>query len=360
MKQSAYLSKSSLDFSDKDPAKKKPASKDYQNDTQLEEAEKSVIGHTRIGSNFDFTNFGLFFKHKTSNSRSSNDSYASRVHIKKKSNETSSSKESTLKRMSSKDFSNLEELCENTTVITNPIENNAHSKKVSTEISLSKNLSEEGMDASHEELTGAYLGKSNENKKLRAVSFYGIMKPSKEDKQEQEIMGTISKLGLSGEGEEQEKIETSICKDLKLPKTTLNNEVIERIKSKALHHRRTSVSNNLNNTNTSMSNSSVSNLSSFNSIQSGQAEMRTNNNSVFNGSRKLNKTPSFNNQGKKEISDNNLLEPFRNSNSVLFSPFEPETSSVDTQALIKESVLSQVNKSNYFNNSITGTDKPSD
>ena len=331
MKQSANLLKSTLDIPEKEKEipKKKPNSRDSQSDYQVEDSDRPSAGSSKPVSHFDFNSLSFFFNHKPSNSRSSNDSYASRVHIKKKSNETSSSKESTLKRISSKDFSNLEELNENTTIITNPLDTKAHSKKQSNEISCSKQLSDGGGDGSQEELhESPHLEKEKKTKKARGTSFSGVIRPSKDEKLDQQILGTISKLGLNEEGDQQDKVDISVCKDLKRAKNNYNIEVIERIKSKALHHRKTSFANNVTNYNTSAGVANTTNMSGImnnSGIGAGtiqnQSEIRTNNNSLFNGYRKINKIPVFpmtTVQHKKDGLDANQADPFKDLSYLIF------------------------------------------
>jgi hypothetical protein len=285
MKQSSLTSPSSLDFPDKDPNKKKPLNKEPQTDINSDDIEKASATHSKGGSHFDFSNFGLFFKNKSSNSRSSKDSSASRLHIQKKSNETSSSKESTMKRMSSKDFSDLGELYENTTVITNPVETKPASNKISNDVSLSKILADDDLDV----LLGEELDKDG----IRITK--GVRKDSKDERLEHDPFGTISKLGFADDADAL----------VKLSKTDLNAEVIERIKTKALPHRRTSTSNSTSNSNQS-------------STPSGNIEIRTNNNSVFTGLRQMSTKG-------KDIFDNSFSDPIKATVSALFN--SPEVSS---------------------------------
>jgi len=295
MKQSSLLSPSSLDFPDKDPNKKKPLNKEPQTDINSDDIEKASASHSKSGSHFDFSNFGLFFKNKSSNSRSSKDSSASRLNIQKKSNETSSSKESTMKRMSSKDFSDLGELYENTTVITNPVETKPTSNKISNDASLSKILGDDDLDV--------LLGEELTAEGLKITK--GIRKDSKDERLEHDPFGTISKLGFADDLEEHKKAEAL----MKLSKTDLNAEVIERIKTKALPHRRTSTSNSTNNSN---------NSSNPNSTPIGNIEIRTNNNSVFTGLRQMSTKG-------KDIFDNSFSDPIKATVSALFN--SPEMSS---------------------------------
>ncbi len=286
MKQSSLTSPSSLDFPDKDPNKKKPLNKEPQTDINSDDIEKASANHSKGGSHFDFSNFGLFFKGKSSNSRSSKDSSASRLHIQNKSNETSSSKESTLKRIPSKDFSDLGELCENTTVIPNPVETKPASHKISNDVSLSKILADDDLDV----LLGEELDKDG----IRITK--GVRKDSKDERLEHDPFGTISKLGFADDLEEHKKAEILAGK--------LNAEVIERIKTKALPHRRTSTSNSTNNSN--------------NTTPSGNIEIRTNNNSVFTGLRQMSTKG-------KDIFDNSFSDPIKATVSALFN--SPEVSS---------------------------------
>jgi len=332
MKQSALLSPSSLDFPDKDPNKKKPLIREPHPDINSDDNERTSAGHSKGGSHFDFANFGLFFKHKSSNSRSSKDSSASRLHIQKKSNETSSSKESTMKRMSSKDFSNLDDLYENTTVITNPVDPKVQAQKISNDASLSKILADD---------LDILLGEE-----LSASPDRAMLKSSKDEKLEHDPFGTISKFGFADESDKSDV--------LRLSKTDLNAEVIERIKTKALPHRR--------NSNTSMQSNS-NNSSNPNSTQSGNIEVRTNNNSVFTGLRQIGTKglTSTTNQSKKDVFDYSFNDPIKASVSALFnspevssspsgyhgdkaaprSPLQPTsllTKSIEAQELIREDV----------------------
>lgn len=290
MSQTSHLTQSYRATSDKEPLKNKYSTRDSQNDPYLEDTEKVGRGLQKIGFKFDCTNFAVFFKHRTTNSRGSNDSHTGRMHLKKRSNETSSSsRENTLKRLSSKDLSNLEELYENTTIITTPQETKPHSKKVSNEIPMP--WREYLLDAP----------KIDQKKKLRGMSLSGTSLTSKDERQEQQIIGTISKLGLSGDSEDQ-KTDISVGKDLKLSKSNFNSEVIERIKSKALHYRNSSLSAQKN------SNDYFSSTLK----QNVQAD-------TFSEAKKAVKGSD---QSKNEGFDFELMEAFKNSDSLLFRPFE--------------------------------------
>ena len=316
MKQPTHLSPNPLELPEKDHNKKKSIQKDYQGEISFEDIEKSLTSNNKPASHFDYTNFGIFFKHKASKSRSSKDSNASRFHIKKKSNETSSSKESTLKRMSSKDFSNLEELYENTTVITNPAETKPRSKQVSNEFSLTKILVEDDMEVSSGDLSDSFT----EKKKAKGVSLYGNNRLSKDDKSEQGAIGGTFKLGFIDDWEEYKKMETPITgnKELKLPKNGFNAEVIERIMTKALPGRRISGSNSAIN-NSGMNN--TDNSATSNSAATPQNEVRTNNNSIFTGWRQSNKEANSGGGLNKKITmETDLIDPIRASVSALFSP----------------------------------------
>ena len=317
MKQSTHLSPNPLELPPQDHLKKKSIQKDHQGEISFEDIEKSLSSQHKPASHFDFSNFGIFFKHKASHSRSSKDSSASRFHIKKKSNETSSSKESTLKRMSSKDFSNLEDLYENTTVITNPQESKPYSKQVSNEVSFTKILVEDDMEASSGDLSESFT----EKKKMKGVGHYGNNnRLSKEERYEQGAIGGI-KLGFIDDWEEQKKTDTPTAGgiDIKLPKSGFNAEVIERIKTKALPGRRISGSNS------AINNSGLNNISgnsgTSNSASTPQNDVRTNNNSIFTGWKQSNKEGL----NKKITMETDLNDPIRATVSALFSPLGSES-----------------------------------
>jgi len=239
--------------------KKSGPYKEYQPEAHNEESDRGQGHYSKISSHFDYSNLGLFFGGRPAQMKTPNENVIGKVHSKKKSNEAVSSKEGTLKHTSSKDFSNLEELYENTTIINNPSETKPHTKKKSNEITLAKNSSEDSNDISQNAFLENVLFKNTNKKKS---SFSSLMKTQKEDRIDQEIAEDISKLGLDN-ADEQEKYESnSSLKDLKVNKTNL--KVLERIKSKALPNRH-SLNPNI-------------------TSETPKFESRTNNNSIFAGS----------------------------------------------------------------------------
>jgi len=211
--------------------KKSGQSKEHQSDVQSEEADRGQGNYSKITSHFDYSNLGLFFRGRPNQIKGDNENVIGKAHSKKKSSEAISSKEGTLKRTSSKDFSNLEELYENTTIINNPSETKPRSKKKSNEI----NLNEENQDISQNAFFENVLFKSHYKKKSREKSFSNLLKAQKEEKLDQEIANDISKLGLDNP-EEQDKNEANSClKDPKVSKTSL--KVLEMVKTKALTNR---------------------------------------------------------------------------------------------------------------------------
>jgi len=321
---SAYHSTPFFNFSERETHINKSYNRDLpQEVSYMEDNDKFYSNFSKGGSGFDSSNFGVFFQHKPINSKSSNESYANRNHKKKKSHETSSSRENTMKRMPSKEYSNLEELYDNTIIASSPeMKHQQYIKKFSNEVPLSRFTHEDGLSVVLEELSmpyNTYIERTGVRNEMKSGH---TMPRTKTIKEEQSIMGTLSKLDLYGESESEDQKAQNVS-NMKLPKGNFNNEVIERIMSKALHHRRVNGINQSNNT--SNFNTSSHNL---NMPQYNQSEVRHNNNSVFNnGSRKNKKGTNFaqNQPNKKEVPifNNYSQDPFRHSsNNVIFSPFE--------------------------------------
>lgn len=241
--------------------KKSGPSREYQTESHNEDFDRAPGHYSKNTSHFDYSNLSLFFGGRPNQLKSPTEHFAGKLHSKKKSNETSSSKEGTLKHTSSKDYSNLDELFENTTIINNP----PHSKKRSNEITLGKNQSEEGTDAPLGISPEAALFKNHNKKKSSKNSFSSLLKAApKEDKLDQEIAEDISKLGLNLD-DDQEKTEMNNFKDIKVSKNNL--KVLDRIKNKTLNYRQGAFINNT--------------FEPPKSTPHSQIETRTNNNSVF-------------------------------------------------------------------------------
>jgi len=302
-----FFSFNSLDLSDKNKHRKKVSSRGEFSNEFADDSDKIPPNPSKPVLNFDPAEFGLFFKHKPTNSRSSNGSKSSQMHNKKKSYETSSSKESTLKRMSSKDFSHLEELFANTTVISNPPDMKQHSKRASNEVFLPKTLVDEPSGTS---APGLFVERPDAKKNMRGVSFSGYVKPVKEEDndQDQEILGTISKLGLGGDNEEQ-KMEPSFSKDRKL--NDINPEVMGRIMAKSLHNRRVSGA-----AGTSSYVISPTTPTYFNP----QIEGRHNNNSLFKNLRPGTTTNITN--PNNFVTKKDVPNKYQNVPTVMISPYE--------------------------------------
>jgi len=209
--------------------KKSGPSRESQSEAQNEEADKGQGHYSKITSHFDYSNLGLFFRGRPNQMKGNTENVITKVHNKKKSNETISCKEGALRHTSSKDYSNLEELYENTTIINNPNETIHQSTKKSNDINSGKTLIDENQDMYLENT----LFKNHNKKESREKSLNSVLKAQKEEKLDQEIVNDISKLGLDNL-DEQEKSESNM-KDTKTTKS--NIKVIERIKTKALPNR---------------------------------------------------------------------------------------------------------------------------
>jgi len=238
--------------------KKSGPNKEHQVENHNEETDRGQGHYSKIASHFDYSNLGLFFGARPAQMKSSNENVIGKVHSKKKSNETVSSKEGTLKHTSSKDFSNLEELYENSSIITNPSETKAHSKKKSNEITMGKNSSEDNNEISQNAFLENVLFKCTNKKKS---SFSSLLKAQKEERLDQEIVEDISKLALDNPDEQEKSEFNNPLKDIKIPKGNL--KVLERIKCKTLLNRQS--------------------LNPDITSETPKFESRTNNNSVFAG-----------------------------------------------------------------------------
>jgi hypothetical protein len=266
MNKTSAVNQNPIDPTQKDTLhgkKKSGPSRDSHSEAQGEDSDVKQGYHSKNTSHFDYSNLSLFFGARTGPMKSPNEGIMGKVHSKKKSNETCSSGGGTLKHPSSKDYSNLDELFENTTIIPNPTETKPHFKKRSNEIAVSKNQSDDNNDPMG---LDAALFKNHLKKKSREKSFSNILKNAKEDKIEQEIAADISKLGFNMD-DDQDKGEFTSFKDIKASKNNL--KVLERIKNKALHHRNGAI--NVNVSETPKTTSTV------------PLESRTNNTSVFQG-----------------------------------------------------------------------------
>lgn len=216
--------------------KKSGSIKEPLSDTTPDDSDRAQGHYSKITSHFDYSNLGLFFGGRPSQPKAPNEGVIGKVETKKKVSEPTSGKDvPALKHQSSKDFSNLDELCENTTIINNPSENKTHSKKKSNEMTFSKNADEDVNDISQTFfLENSFLKQSSKNKS-REKSFSSLLKGPKDDKIDQEIAQDIYKLGLDANPEDQDKSSDNSLRDLKVPKNNL--KVLERIKNKALPNR---------------------------------------------------------------------------------------------------------------------------
>lgn len=340
MKQQNHLSKNSHEFSDKDSVKKRSSVVDNPNDFYVDDTARSASNSGRNASNFDHSNFALFFNPRKAYPKGSNDSalsQAGQLHLKKKSHEATSSKESSLKRMSSKDSSNIEELCENTSIINYPIESKPSSSKPFAESFFPKGSNDEYLELLQED--SSRRKDRGQRKSPEEGSFSEPIKLPKEEKQEQEMIENIFKMAMKGEEQEQEKVEALVSKDLKLPKNTnINIEVIERIKTKALHPNR---NNSVLQQDPSPQNMSITSTSAFDNDPS---RVRNNNLSLFQGPRPFKKEHSVPSSTNKEPFEVPPADPLRKSISALFPGMESETTpayQLESQTPIKGPILAK-------------------
>jgi hypothetical protein len=212
--------------------KKSGQSREFQPETCSDDADRSQPLHSKISSHFDYSNLGLFFGGRPAQVKPSTEGIIGKLHAKKKSNETCSSKEGTLKHASSKDYSNLDELFENTTIISNPSETKPHTKRRSNEISLNKASNDDANDLAQANFLETLLFKNHNKKKSSKNSFSSLLKAQREDRIDDEIAQDINKLGLDMGPDEQDKGDFG---HLKAPKSNL--KVLELIKNKALPNR---------------------------------------------------------------------------------------------------------------------------
>jgi len=212
--------------------KKSGQSREFQPETCSDDADRSQPLHSKISSHFDYSNLGLFFGGRPAQVKPSNEGIIGKLHSKKKSNETCSSKEGTLKHASSKDYSNLDELFENTTIISNPSETKPHIKRRSNEISLNKGSNDDANDLAQANFLETLLFKNHNKKKSSKNSFSSLLKAQREDRIDDEIAQDINKLGLDIGPDEQDKGDIG---NLKAPKSNL--KVLELIKNKTLPNR---------------------------------------------------------------------------------------------------------------------------
>lgn len=313
---------------DKKLPRRKISSRDFPNDTPSDDPDKITPTLAKPLSTFNTSEFGLFFKHKPTHSKSSNGSKSSQMHNKKKSYETSSSNNSTLKRVSSKDYSHMQELYDDTTVISNPPDMRQHPKRASNEMFASKTFAEE---LTNNSASLAFAERPENKKNMRGVSFSGIttgIKPVKEeDDQDQDIIfGTLSKLGMNADIEEK-KFEQTFNKDRKL---NYNPEVMERIVNKSFHNRKIS---GVTPTNSYGISPTTPNYfpSTTTNTQNPQLEVRHNNNSIFsfNGTKKNLRGPidtnNFPNNIIKKDLPNKFPDAYHNVPNVMINPFESDS-----------------------------------
>lgn len=97
-------------------------------------------------AHFDCTNLSMFFSSLPANTKNSSDPHPE---SKKRPGDSGLSKESSGKPNTSKDFSNLDELCQDTTILSNATDGKGHHKRVSNDVSISKIQSEDSSDISN-------------------------------------------------------------------------------------------------------------------------------------------------------------------------------------------------------------------
>jgi len=215
--------------------KKGGSTKESLPDTTPDDSDRAQGHYSKITSHFDYSNLGLFFGARPSQPKVPSEGVIGKVETKKKLSEPSSGKDvPALKHQSSKDFSNLDELCENTTIINNPSETKSHSKKKSNDMTFPKNADEDVNDISQTFFLDNSFLKHHSKNKSREKSFSSLLKGPKDDKIDQEIAHDIFKLGLDANPEDHEKSSDNL-RDLKVSKNNL--KVLERIKTKALPNR---------------------------------------------------------------------------------------------------------------------------
>lgn len=253
--------------------KKSGPSRGFQNETHADDFDRIQGHYSKVTPHFDCSNLDVFFGARPNQPKPLNEvGFIGKVHSKKKSTDTVTSKEGNLRHPSSKDYSNFDELVEESTIIPNPVETKPHSSKKSNEIPLPRLVapSEDASDLTQATFLEAAMFKNHNKKKSREKSFSTLLKNSvKEEKIDHDIADEISKLAFDMGSEDHEKTDmSSSFKDIKV-----NMKVLERIKSKALpsHSRFGSITG--------------TNFEPIKPITSnGQIEPRTNNNSLFAGS----------------------------------------------------------------------------
>ena len=239
---------------------------DSQSDTHSEDLDIPQEHSAKATSHFDCSNLSLFFSSRTPQAKVPADSSVSKPPGPKKSFEMASSKENgTQKQASSKDFSNLDELVQNTTIIPNPNENNVHSKTKSTEIFVTPK--DQADDVSNELMQAMSLEKAlfSATKKSIDKSFSSLLKTPKEDKVEQDMVADISNLGFNMDDDQDEPKLDSFA-DIKACQID-DTKVLERVRSRALANRHSSFSANI--------------FETPKTPDGSQSERHTNNSSIF-------------------------------------------------------------------------------
>lgn len=238
------------------PNGKSGSTPDSHSDTHSEDLDIPQEHSAKATSHFDCSNLSLFFSSRTPQVKVPADSLVSKPPGPKKSFEMSSGKEiNTQKQASSKDFSNLDELVQNTTIIPNPNENNVQAKTKSTD------------DGNNELLQAMSLEKAlfSNTKKSIDKSFSSLLKTPKEDKVEQDMVADISNLGFNMDDDQDEPRLDSFA-DYKACKID-DTKVIERLRSRALANRHSSFSTNI--------------FETPKTPDGSQSERHTNNSSIF-------------------------------------------------------------------------------
>lgn len=242
--------------------------RDTQSDSHNEDADKGQQPHfpLKTTSQFDCSDLGLFFGSRSTQAKTSApDLFVGKAPCQKKSSEGSTTKDgNSQKQPSSKDFSNLDELVEDTTIIPNPDEAHSELKKRPIEAPVESKVK---VDEAGNELTESLSPENalNNAKKNKSVEkFFPSLKTPNQEKGEQDLPGDISKFGFTMD-DDQEKAGLSDYSEIKA--SNYNMRVLERIKSKALPNRYGHFNPNI--------------YENPKMPEGGQSEPRTNNNSVF-------------------------------------------------------------------------------
>lgn len=235
-------------------------------------SETPVDPQSRRPIQFDYTNLGVFFNSKQRHQTHSVDSSALAANNNRKSNETSFNKDPSIKQTSSKEASKLDDLYENTTVLSGITEG-----KKKSDYSASKNLSEDSSDFSQNVSQENSILKSLPSNKPSSAKASSQRKSSKDERLEEN-----SAKSSNNESEDYEKNSSPVPKDPKIPLGNFDPKIMERIKSK--------VKNN------TVPISFNENPKPKDSTPTNFNDLRTNNHSLFSGPNKIQKAvnPLFN------------------------------------------------------------------